>query len=164
MAHCENYKILRKIGTGGFADVFLAQNEDDGSIWALKVIVKNSDFNYEFHSFIVKEILIMKELNHKHILNITNANMNAVYRKVSGESYEVWFMALELASWGDLFDYMLLTSPFSEDLARYYMLQIIDAFDYMNQKGISHRDLKPENLLIDQDFNIKISDFGWATK
>ena len=66
-------------------------------------------------------------------------------------------MALELASSGDLFDYILQTTPFSESLARYYLHQMVEAFDYMNQKGITHRDLKPENLLFDFSFNIKIN-------
>mmetsp|Transcript_10013 Transcript_10013/g.11255 ORF Transcript_10013/g.11255 Transcript_10013/m.11255 type:complete len:256 (+) Transcript_10013:307-1074(+) len=62
-----------------------------------------------------------------------------------------------------MFDYIAQTSAFPEEIARYYLHQIVDAFDYMNQKGITHRDMKPDNLLFDSEFNIKISDFGWAS-
>mmetsp|Transcript_27206 Transcript_27206/g.24096 ORF Transcript_27206/g.24096 Transcript_27206/m.24096 type:complete len:82 (+) Transcript_27206:8-253(+) len=81
MATCENYKILRKLGTGGFADVFLAQDEENNSLCALKVIVKNSDYDQEFEAFIAKEIETMKGLNHKYILNLIDSNMHAVYKK-----------------------------------------------------------------------------------
>lgn len=130
---------------------------------ALKVIVKNSDFNNEFEEFIKKEIDTMQQLNHKHILNLVDSSTNAVYKKRTGESYDVCYLALEVASGGDMFDYIAQTTPFSEDMARYYLHQIVDAFDYMNRKGISHRDMKPENLLLDNNFNLKISDFGWAS-
>jgi serine/threonine protein kinase len=163
MATCENYKILKKLGTGGFADVFLAKNKTDGSMVALKIIVKNSDYDQDFEDFICAEISAMKNLHHPNILNLVDHNINAIYKKASGESYEVLYMALELANGGDLFDYVLQTSAFSEDMVRYYCHQLIDAFGYMNQQGISHRDMKPENLLFDSDFNIKIADFGWAS-
>ncbi|CAI2362329.1 unnamed protein product [Moneuplotes crassus] len=164
MATCENYTILRKLGTGGFADVFLARNDNDQSICALKVIVKNSGFNEEFEAYIQKEIDTMKDLHHNYILNLVDSNMNAVYKRNTGAAYDVCFMALELAHEGDLFDYILQTNPFSEELVRYYLHQMVEAFDYMNQKGITHRDLKPENLLFDSEFNIKVSDFGWASR
>ena len=163
MATWENYKILRKLGTGGFADVFLAKNKETEQVWALKIIVKNSDFTSDFEVFIQKEINVMKELNHKHIVNLIEASTNGVYRKRDGSSYNVCYLALELASGGDLFDYVAQTSRFSEDIVRYFLHQIVSALDYMNQKGISHRDLKPDNLLLDLECNIKISDFGWAS-
>ena len=163
MATCDHYKILRKLGTGGFADVFLAKNKETEQVLALKIIVKNSDFSSDFETFIQKEIDVMRELSHKHIINLIEASIKGVYKKKDGTTYNVWYLALELASGGDLFDYVAQTSRFSEDIARYFLHQIIAALDYMGQKGISHRDMKPDNLLLDSECNIKISDFGWAT-
>jgi len=72
-------------------------------------------------------------------------------------------LALELARGGELFDYISQTGEFSEDVARYYFHQLIDALDYMNQKGISHRDLKPENILMSDEFALKLADFGFGS-
>lgn len=163
MASCDKYNILRKLGTGGFADVFLAKNRDTGSLCALKVIVKNSDFSEEYEKFIQREIDTMKELKHKHIINLLDASLNAKYCKRTGGEYDVCYLALEVAAGGDMFGYVAQTERFTEDIARYYLHQIVDAFDYMNRKGISHRDMKPDNLLFDSEFNLKISDFGWAS-
>ena len=50
-----------------------------------------------------------------------------------------------------------------EDAGRYFMHQMIDALVYMQAKGVSHRDLKLENILVDENLNLKIADFGFAT-
>jgi serine/threonine protein kinase len=71
---------LRKLGTGGFSDVFLAKNMDTEKLCALKVIVKNSDFDNEFEEFIQKEIDTMKGLNHKYILNLLDSSLHAQYK------------------------------------------------------------------------------------
>lgn len=47
--------------------------------------------------------------------------------------------------------------------AQKYMLQLLSALDYLHKRGVAHRDLKPENLLLDENDNIKVSDFGLAT-
>ena len=89
MATCEHYKIIRKLGTGGFADVFLAKNEENGEFVALKVIVKNSDYNAEFEDYIQKEIDTMKDLKHNNIINLIDSNMHAVYKRDTGKFYDV---------------------------------------------------------------------------
>ena len=69
---------------------------------------------------------------------------------------------LELVNGGDLFDYIANSGRFSEDVARYYFTQFMDALDYMHKNNCCHRDLKPENIMLDSEFNLKVADFGFA--
>ena len=72
-------------------------------------------------------------------------------------------MILEYAPNFILFDYIAFSGHFSEDLARFYFCQIIDALEHIHQAGVAHRDIKLENILLDSDYNIKIADFGLST-
>ena len=67
-----------------------------------------------------------------------------------------------MASGGELFDFISHSGPFSEPLARYYMHQALEGLDYCHAQGVAHRDLKPENLLLDNNFVLKLADFGFA--
>ena len=71
---------------------------------------------------------------------------------------------LELAPNGELYEYLRHTGHFQEELARFYFRQLIDGLAYMHSQGIAHRDLKLENLLLDDEFNLKIADFGFSSK
>ena len=110
---------------------------------------------------IEKEVDILKQIDHVHITRLVDAG----YCKLSskGKSNEVYCIALEVASGGELFDFISMTGAFSEDVARYFFHQFIDALEYLHQSGISHRDLKTENILLDKKFNLKIADFGYAS-
>ena len=68
---------------------------------------------------------------------------------------------MEYASHGDLFDFVL-AKPFEEKLARYYMIQLLNVLDYIHTMNIYHRDLKLENLFLDNEFQLKVGDFGLA--
>ena len=62
-----------------------------------------------------------------------------------------------------MFDYVS-NAAFDEKVARYFFKQYLEALKFCHDNGICHRDLKPENVLLDDDYNIKIADFGFANQ
>lgn len=110
---------------------------------------------------IEKEVEILKQIDHLHITKLVEASYCQLSSK--GKSNEVYCIALEVASGGELFDFISMTGAFSEDVARYFFHQFLDALEYLHQKGISHRDLKTENILLDKNYNLKVADFGYAS-
>jgi serine/threonine protein kinase len=109
------------------------------------------------------EIDVMSSIEHPNIINLLDYSFHDCLVKQTGECKEVFYLALELATGGELFDFIAETGNFTEEVARYYFHQIIDALEYLNCKGISHRDIKPENIMLDQDYNIKLADFGFSS-
>lgn len=73
---------------------------------------------------------------------------------------------MEYAPRGDLLNLIIESErkKISEPEARFFFHQLIDALEYMHENGYFHRDIKPENLLLDDNFNLKIADFGFVTK
>lgn len=67
---------------------------------------------------------------------------------------------MEMASGGELFEHIVSSQKIKENEAAKLYSQLIDGIEYMHQLKIVHRDLKPENLLLDQNKDIKIIDFG----
>ena len=65
---------------------------------------------------------------------------------------------------GELFDYIMDEGCFSEPIVKYYAKQMLQGLLHIYTCGFSHRDLKPENILLDDEYNLKIVDFGFACK
>jgi len=98
------------------------------------------------------EVKILSHLSHPNIIGIHNVYETEVYL----------YIVLELVTGGELFDKIVEEGNFSEEKARNYFIQMLEAVKYLHSQGIAHRDLKPENILL-KDRNsdiIKISDFG----
>lgn len=98
----------------------------------------------------------MGRVNHPNIVNMIEYG--------EGEQHDETFkyILLELANGGSLFDYVAEAGRFEEKYARHFFKQLLEGVAYLHSSGITHRDLKSDNLLLDDDFNLKIADFGFA--
>ena len=104
----------------------------------------------------------VQNLEHARFLKVIGYSpVPFAWAKRSGKVYEAMFVAMELVVNGELFDYMN-SYPFREQIAHFYFKQLIEGVELMHGEGLVHRDLKMENLLLDENFNMKIADFGFS--
>lgn len=121
----------------------------------------NPELDQKTLTLVNTEVEAMQKLEHINILKYIYHGA-AEYVKDNGTTKWVNFLVLEIAEGGEIFDFVAETGAFSEREARYFLKQILEGLDHCHFMGIAHRDLKPENLLLDENFNIKIADFGFA--
>ncbi|CAK6972241.1 maternal embryonic leucine zipper kinase [Scomber scombrus] len=148
----EYYEVYDTIGSGGFAKVKLGRHILTGEKVAIKIMNKK-DLGDDLPRVKV-EIEAMKNLSHQHICRL--------YQVI--ETSTQIFMILEYCPGGELFDYIIAKDRLSEEETRVFFRQIVSALAYVHSQGYAHRDLKPENLLIDEDHNLKLIDFGLCAK
>lgn len=101
-------------------------------------------------------------LDHHNIIKVKDFG-TAKYLDEEGKEVNISYMVTDLAEKGEMFDIIANTGSLNEYFARRVMKQLFKAVGYMHTKGIAHRDLKLENMLLDNDFNIKIIDFGFSS-
>ncbi|ELT89723.1 hypothetical protein CAPTEDRAFT_157465, partial [Capitella teleta] len=146
------YHLRETIGSGGFAKVKLAYHDLSGDKVAVKIMDKK--LLGDDLPRVRTEIEAMKNLSHQHLCKL--------YQVI--ETEEKFFMILEYCPGGELFDYIVAKDRLLEDEARIFFRQIVAAVAYIHGNGYAHRDLKPENLLLDDEQNLKLIDFGLCAK
>ena len=124
---------------------------------------RNPDHEDAMLSIVSNEVDVMSSISHPNIINLLSYSYTDSLVKPNGETKDIFYLALELATNGELFDFVAETGAFSEEFARYYFHQLMNAFEYLNLNGISHRDIKPENIMLDKDYNLKLADFGFSS-
>ncbi|CAD8170583.1 unnamed protein product [Paramecium octaurelia] len=158
-SQCGEYNIIEKLGDGYHSKVKLG--EKDGKKVAIKIFKKKHD-TPSIIMTLANEIKILKLLQHPNVINLIEYGDAYLYRRKNGQVQKRICLILELASGGELFHYVATSGPFAPEASRYYFKQILSAMIFMQNKGICHRDLKLQNVLLDENFNIKIADFGFA--
>ncbi|KAK9462163.1 kinase-like domain-containing protein [Lipomyces oligophaga] len=143
------YQIIKTLGEGSFGKVKLAYHLGTHQRVALKIINRKTLAKSDMQGRIEREISYLRLLRHPHIIKLYDVI----------KSKDEIIMVIEFAG-KELFDYIVQRGKMPEDEARRFFQQIIGAVEYCHRHKIVHRDLKPENLLLDENLNVKIADFG----
>ncbi|WCJ27813.1 CBL-interacting protein kinase 2 [Euphorbia peplus] len=145
----QKYEIGKLLGQGTFARVHHARDLRNGMSVAIKIIDKEKVFKVGMIEQIKREISVMRLIRHPNVVELY---------EVLATKTKIYFV-MEYVKGGELFN-KVAKGKLREDAARKYFQQLISAVDYCHSRGVSHRDLKPENLLLDENGNLKVSDFG----
>ena len=158
--YIENFEYIRNynnepiaIGKGGYGKIYLAKNTKDNKEYAIKYISKE-----KMKSVGVDGSVIQREID-VHI-RITHPRIIKLYSFLE-DKYN-YYLAMEYAPKGNLYQYIQSKKGISEKEAFKYFIQVSSAIYFLHKHGYIHRDIKPENILIDNNFDIKLCDFGWC--
>lgn len=146
-----NYLMIRQIGSGSFASVWLAQHETTNIQVAIKVISKKNIENPDAKTRFNREISLLKQMQHPFISEFFE----------SIENEQNFFLVMEYAENGNMLDFINVKGQLNEMQARHYFSELISVLEYLHDvKKVAHRDLKAENILLDRYDNIRVIDFG----
>lgn len=143
------YEVGKLLGHGTFAKVYHARNVKTNESVAIKVIDKEKILKGGLIAHIKREISILRRVRHPNIVQLF---------EVMATKSKIYFV-MEYVRGGELFN-KVAKGRLKEDIARKYFQQLISAVAFCHSRGVYHRDLKPENLLLDDNGDLKVSDFG----
>ncbi|XP_065644218.1 testis-specific serine/threonine-protein kinase 3 [Hydra vulgaris] len=146
------YTLGEQLGKGSYAVVRSANSKKHKRKVAIKIISKKKAPDDYLTKFLPREIQVLKRLKHESCVSLLEAI----------ETNSRIYLIMNLAENGDLLEYIRDKGPLTDDNARVFFQQLISATEYFHSHGVVHRDLKCENLLLDVNFTLIVSDFGFA--
>ena len=146
------YRIVRKLGAGGKADVYLAEDQELGRRVAIKILNGRHANDDQFIERFRREAKNAAALNHPNIVSIYDR----------GEAEDTYYIAMEYLDGRSLKELIVGHGPAPVKVAVEYARQILSALRFAHRHGIVHRDIKPHNVLVDRDGRVKVTDFGIA--
>ena len=151
----KGYIVGINLGKGSYAKVKSAYSERLKFNVAVKIIDRKKTPTDFVERFLPREMDILATVNHRSIIKTYE-----IFETSDGRIYIV----MELGVKGDLLEFIKCRGALHEDVARKMFRQLSSAVKYCHDLDVVHRDLKCENLLLDKDFNIKLSDFGFSKR
>jgi serine/threonine-protein kinase len=146
------YRIVRKLGAGGMADVYLAEDQELGRRVAIKILNNRHANDAQFIERFRREAKNAAALNHPNIVSIYDR----------GEAEHTYYIAMEYLDGRTLKELVVGRGPAPVNVAIEYARQILSALGFAHRHGIVHRDIKPHNVLVDREGRVKVTDFGIA--
>jgi len=145
---CDDYCI----GKGGFGEVWKVNHKKTNDLYVIKVLDKLKLKKQNLIEQLNLEIKIMYKVHHPHIMQLINHY----------EDDNNFFMIMPYASRGQLYNLLRKNTKLEQNLTAQFLRETISAVKYLHEHDIIHRDIKPENILLDQNYRVKLSDFGWS--
>ena len=150
------------LGQGGEGEVFLVHDDHSGEKVALKVVRENSDLGDY-----IAEITDLASASHPNIATIIWTNEDALRVYQDGTSEQVAYIAMTFYTNHDMHDYLksdelngIDMEPLSEGICKFYLRQTATGLKYLHTHDISHGDINPNNILLDADYQARLTDFG----
>ena len=138
MSSIDDYDVGQLIGRGGFAEVYRARERFSNKEIAIKITNKAKMVESKMINRIYNEIEIHSKMENKNIIQLFD----------SFEDNEYVYMVLELCHYGNLFRFLKTSGPLNEFKAILIIKELLQALDYIHNKGVIHRDLKLSNILL----------------
>jgi len=145
----QRYELGRLLGQGTFGKVYYGRSTITNQSVAIKMIDKDKVIKNDQADVIKREISVMRLVKHPNIIELF---------EVMATKGKIYFV-IEYAKGGELFK-QVEKGKLKDDAAHKYFKQLISAVDFCHSRGVYHRDIKPENILLDENENLKVSDFG----
>lgn len=145
------FSLKKPIGSGAFSTVYKVLHKQSQKTYALKIVDLQKLGPLDKQN-VEKEVKIHSQMEHRHIIGLIDyfIEENTVY------------IVLEYCKRGNLFRYLNRNSRIRETEIKRFFEQTCQAIEYMHSSGLINRDIKPENILLDDDMNVKVCDFGWS--
>jgi len=150
----DDFELLTVIGKGSFGKVMQVRKKDDGKIYAMKVLRKDTIVARKQVAHTKAEKNILMKIQHPFIVNLNYAF----------QTKDKLYMILDYINGGELFFHLKKEGRFAESRVKMYAAEIVCALAHLHSLDIVYRDLKPENILLDSDGHICITDFGLSKK
>ena len=146
------YRLERKLGSGGMADVWLAEDQELGRKVAIKMLHERYANDAQFVERFRREATHAAGLSHPNVVSIHDR----------GEAEGSYFIVMEYVEGRTLKELIVARGPCPVAVAVSYVRQVLAALRYAHRNGIVHRDIKPHNVLVDHEGRVKVADFGIA--
>jgi eukaryotic-like serine/threonine-protein kinase len=146
------YRILRRIGSGGMADVYSAEDTHLGRQVALKVLHRRFAQDQEFVERFRREASAAAGLQHPNVVNVFDR----------GRHDGTYYIAMEHLPGRTLKEIVESEAPLAQERVVDFGLQILQAAGFAHRHGVIHRDFKPHNVIVDEHGHAKVTDFGIA--
>jgi eukaryotic-like serine/threonine-protein kinase len=146
------YNVRSRIGSGGMADVYLADDEHLGRQVALKVLHRRFARDQQFVERFRREASAAAGLQHPNVVSVYDR----------GEHDGTYYIAMENLPGRTLRELLRQEAPLSQERAISFGIQILNAAGFAHRRGVVHRDFKPHNVIVAVDDSLKVTDFGIA--